>query len=89
MIEKKIEEIHQYLSETHFIEVEQNEYYKNQLAKDLNTIIGRSVYELENCNCKRNLELATANLELSLAVGRIFERVAEFESLEQCKLDSI
>lgn len=55
-------------------EENQKENYQNEIAKDLNSLIGQAQYELETDEVKGH-ELASATL-------RIVKRVHEFEEIK-------
>ena len=57
-----------------FDEENQTENFQNEIAKDLNSLIGQAQYELETDEAKGE-ELASATL-------RIIERVREFEEIK-------
>lgn len=60
-----------------FDEEYQTEDYKNIIAKDLNSLIGRAQYEAETSNNK-------VDNEFVLSVMRIVDRVRHFEEIKEC-----
>lgn len=72
---KTSEEIIEVLNKINFDEYDQYEKPKNQIAKDLNVLLGRTIYELEASGDESDIDLA-------VSVSRIVQRVAEFEEIK-------
>lgn len=62
--------------QTHFDEQGHNEDWRNAVARDLNTLIGRAVFFAETSNDESDQAAEAATL-------RIVERVAEFEDITE------
>jgi len=71
------DEVYDRLMEIEFCQTHPEEW-RNQVAKDLNVLVGRATYEIETSN-------DVSDKDLAAAVLRIVERVAEFENIERKK----
>lgn len=69
------DEVYDRLCEIHEFSEEHHEEWRNEVARDLNQLIGRAMYEVETSDDECDKSLAAAVL-------RIVERVADFESIE-------
>jgi DNA-binding XRE family transcriptional regulator len=73
-LEEKIDKLVPCLSKQ-FDEINQEDDWQNQVAKDLNVLATKAVYELENHADEDSIELA-------LASARLVKRVQSFENIE-------
>lgn len=70
------DEVYDRLCQIHQFSEVHDEEWRNQVARDLNQLIGRAVYEVETCDDECDKSLAAAVL-------RIVERVAEFDEISR------
>ncbi len=73
--QKEVEELLGEIGSIHFAESGQIDTFKNEVAKDLNHLLGGAVWRLGNWGDSSDVDHANALL-------RIVRRVAEFEEIE-------
>lgn len=73
--DNKINALHTKLKTLDYDETGQTEPWKNDVAKDLNELVSRSVYCMETTADDSDVDLAEATI-------RIVERVASFEEIQ-------
>jgi len=78
MAEKQLsqDECLEYLNSTYEFSEKHAEEWRNEVARDLNQLMGRAVWWLETCGDESDIKFGNA-------VVRTVQRVAEFEEIEK------